>query len=259
MGYGFLIDTTLCIGCESCMDACHQIHHQPDTENYELSEKNFTVVKNKTIGDDDIYYRQLCMHCEMPTCVSVCPVAALEKTPEGPVVYHPDRCIGCRYCMMACPFNVPKYEWDKTNPRIMKCDMCYDRIKAGKQPACAEACPTGATLFGKREELIRIARKRVQENPDKYYPYIYGLKEAGGTSVLYLASVPLTDLGFQIKNYQQAFPQLTWKVMKEIPNVVTFGGVFMYGLWWIINRRIKLQQLNLNGDSNELETEEDEK
>jgi len=257
MSYGFLIDTTLCIGCEACMDACHELHHQPDTEKYELSAGNFTVVKNKTIEDEDIYYRRMCMHCEHPTCVSVCPVGAFEKTKEGPVIYDADKCMGCRYCVMACPFDVPKYEWEKTNPKVQKCDMCYDRIKQGLQPACAEACPTGATLFGERDELILIARERIKKNPEKYHPYIYGLKEAGGTSILYISSVSLNNLGFKTKDFQKAFPQFTWNAMKEIPNVVTFGGVFLYGLWWIINRRIKLQEIS--GDDNEFSAEEEQK
>ncbi|MBN2364614.1 MAG: 4Fe-4S dicluster domain-containing protein [Calditrichaeota bacterium] len=249
MSFGFLIDTTLCVGCEACMVACDERNKlSEEDESYELSVNNYTVVKNKTISDQDIYYRQMCMHCEDPTCVSVCPVAAFEKTPEGPVIYHGDRCMGCRYCIMACPFDVPKFEWNKALPLVRKCDMCYDRIKAGGIPACAEACPTEATLFGDRDELIEIARQRIRDNKDQYYPYIYGLEEAGGTSVLIISSVSLAELGFKMKNFQAAFPKLTWEVMKEIPNVVTFGGVFLYGLWWIINRRIKLQEIPANGD-----------
>jgi formate dehydrogenase iron-sulfur subunit len=248
MNFGFLIDTTLCIGCEACMDACHEIHHQPATENYELSAKNLTVVKNKTVENEDIYYRRMCMHCDTPSCVSVCPVAAFEKTKEGPVIYDASKCMGCRYCLIACPFDVPKYEWSKANPKVIKCDMCYHRIQQGLQPACAEACPTGATLFGKRDELIEVARERIKSEPEKYYPYIYGVSEVGGTSVLLLSSIPLDELGFKSKNYQEAFPKFTWQAMKEIPNVVTFGGVFMYGLWWIINRRMELQKLHADDE-----------
>ncbi len=255
MGYGYLIDTTLCIGCESCMDACHEEHKQPDTEKYELSDKNFTVVKSKTINDEDVYYRRMCMHCETPSCASVCPVGAFHKTKEGPVVYDASRCMGCRYCMVACPFDVPKYEWDKKLPLVKKCDMCYSRIRAGKMPACAEACPTGATLFGKREELIKIAQERISSEPEKYHPYIYGVKEAGGTSVLYISSVSPIELGLKTRNFQEAFPQFTWKVMKEIPNVATFGGVFMYGLWWIINRRIEMQKINADGNGESMKEE----
>lgn len=246
MSYGLLFDSTKCIGCESCMYACHEAHNQPEPENYELSAKNFTVVKSKTIDNEDIYYRRMCMHCQEPTCASVCPVGAFEKTKEGPVIYHSSRCMGCRYCMVACPFDVLKYEWSKTAPYVKKCDMCYDRVKQGLQTACAEQCPTVATLFGKREELIEIARQRIKQDPGTYHPYIYGVKEAGGTSMLFISSVPLSQLGFRTKKFQEAFPKFTWQVMKEIPNVVTFGGVFMYGLWWIINRRIKLQEMHVD-------------
>lgn len=248
MSYGFLIDTTLCVGCEACMEACNEKNQLPADDCYELSANHFTVVQNKTIADQDVYYRKICMHCENPTCASVCPVGAFEKTKEGPVIYHGDRCMGCRYCIVACPFDVPKFEWNKALPLVKKCNMCYDRIREGKIPACAEACPTGATLFGKKEELKAIARQRITDNKDQYHPYIYGLQEAGGTSVYILASVPLADLGFKIKNFQESFPKFTWQVMKEIPNVVTFGGVFLYGLYWIINRRIKLQEMPVNGD-----------
>lgn len=243
MTYGFLIDITKCIGCGLCEEACREKHNFPEIDDQKLSAYKWNVVKTKQVDDEEYYLRQFCMHCQTPTCASVCPVGAIEKTKEGPVIYNPDACIGCRYCIMACPFSVPKYQWDKPLPLMQKCDMCYDRIQKGQQPACAEACPTGATLFGKRDELIQIARDRIRKNPDQYYHYIYGLREAGGTSVLYLSPVAFEKLGFRTKAYQTAFPLFTWKVMKEIPNVVSFSGVFLYGLWWIINRRIKLEKI----------------
>jgi formate dehydrogenase iron-sulfur subunit len=255
MSYGFLLDTTLCIGCEACMDACHESHNQPDTESYELSDTNFTVVKSISEGNEEIYYRKMCMHCEHPSCVSVCPVGAFEKTKEGPVIYDGSKCMGCRYCLLACPFDVPKYEWDNTFPLVKKCDMCFDRLSKGLKPACAEACPTEATLFGKRDELIAIAQERIKSEPEKYYPHIYGVNEAGGTSILILSSISLNKLGFKSTNFQEAFPNFTWKAMREIPNVVTFGGVFLYGLWWIINRRIELQKIN--GDEIDLPQKEE--
>ncbi len=137
--------------------------------------------------------------------------------------------------------------------------MCYPHLKEGKITACAEACPTGATLFGQRDELIQIAQERIRENKDKYYPHIYGLTEAGGTSILIISSVPLSELGFRTKNFQEPLSKFTWQVMKEIPNVVTFGGVFLFGLSWIINRRIKLQEISVhteNDGANEKENKE---
>ena len=148
------------------------------------------------MAQGDKYMRHLCMNCLDPTCASVCPVGAMQKTAEGPVTYDVTRCIGCRYCMVACPFSVPKYEWDKTNPRVRKCDMCADRVRAGQQTACADACPTGATKFGERDALIAEARDRIAQNPGQYINHIYGLEEVGGTSVLLLSSVPFANFGY---------------------------------------------------------------
>lgn len=187
------------------------------------------------------------MHCETPTCASVCPVGAFRKTAMGPVVYEKDRCIGCRYCMLACPFQVPRYEWDTLFPRVMKCDMCADRVLEGRPTACAEACPTGATLFGERDELIREAKRRIQASPERYTPHIYGLEEAGGTSVLFLASLPFEHLGFRGDLGKEPLPTLTWEVLSKIPNTILLGGVFLFGIWWITNRRIRLEELRQVG------------
>ncbi|MFZ0389684.1 MAG: 4Fe-4S dicluster domain-containing protein [Calditrichia bacterium] len=251
MSYGVLFDTTLCVGCESCMYACQEAHGQPENDTYKLRHNSFTVVNSRSINEEDIYFRKMCMHCQDPSCASVCPVGAFQKTKEGPVIYKSDRCMGCRYCMVACPFDVPKYEWAEKLPYVRKCDMCYDRVKKGLPTVCSENCPTGATLFGERDKLIDIARDRIKQEPHKYHPYVYGVKEAGGTSVLFLSSVSLDQLGFKTKDMQKAFPKFTWEVMKEIPNVVTFGGVFMYGLWWIINRRIEVQKMYAGDNGSE--------
>lgn len=251
MSYGLLIDITNCIGCEACVDACHESHGHPETDNNVLSGTSYTMLGTTEIEDEERYIRKMCMHCEEPSCASVCPVGAFTKTEEGPVIYNAGRCIGCRYCMIACPFDVPRYEWDKTFPLVQKCDMCIDRIRQNKIPACAEACPAEATTFGKREELIKIAKERIRNNPDDYEPYIYGINEAGGTSVLFIAPASFEKLGFKVKGYQQDFPQYTWQVMREIPNAVAFGGVFFYGLWWIINRREKVQKIEVKNDGND--------
>jgi formate dehydrogenase iron-sulfur subunit len=144
--------------------------------------------------------------------------------------------------MIACPFGIPKYEWDKSIPTIQKCILCHEKaLLKGNQPACTSACPTGATIFGDRDTLIREARLRIENNPGKYVPHIYGLREAGGTSVFYLSSVPFAELGFPANVKEDPYPKLTWKVLSKIPNVVTTGGVLLFGIWWIVNRRIKLQ------------------
>jgi len=236
-----LIDITKCIGCQACVYACKEANNLPETENdeAELSPTAYTVVKEK----DEVYYRRLCMHCNDPTCASVCPVKAFEKTPNGPLIYHSKKCIGCRYCIQACPFNVPTYEWKSTKPLVRKCTMCAERQKQGKISACAEACPTGATIFGDRDQLLEEARKRIKENPELYVNHIYGEKEAGGTSVLMLSNVPFETLGFRTDLLEEPLSQLTWKIMSKIPNYVVVSGVLLYGLYWIINRRMELAEL----------------
>jgi formate dehydrogenase iron-sulfur subunit len=233
-----LIDVTKCIGCQACALACKEANGLPGEEESELSATAYTVVKEK----DDVYYRRLCMHCNEPTCASVCPVGAFDKTPQGAVIYDANKCIGCRYCMQACPFNVPTYEWKKRAPKIQKCIMCYHRLKEGKIPACAEACPTEATIFGDRDELIRVARARIKENPDLYVDHIYGEREAGGTSVLFLSNVPFEAFGLPANLGEQPLPELTWAALKKVPSIAIFGGAMLYGIWWIIDRRMELAE-----------------
>ncbi|MDH4222662.1 MAG: 4Fe-4S dicluster domain-containing protein [candidate division Zixibacteria bacterium] len=246
-----LIDVTKCIGCMACYYACKEANKLPETEKVEedLSATNYTVVKET----DGVFYRKLCMHCNEPTCASVCPVKAFEKTPEGPVIYHDKKCIGCRYCIQACPFDVPAYEWKSNKPLVKKCTMCAQRQKEGKITACAEACPTGATYFGDREELLAEARKRIQENPGQYINHIYGEKEVGGTSVLIISSIPFEKFGFRADLIEKPLSDLTWEIMSKIPNYVVVSGVFLYGIYWIINRRMELSEYNKskNRDSSE--------
>lgn len=180
------------------------------------------------------------MHCEQPACVSVCPVGAIQKTALGPVVYDPEKCIGCRYCLQACAFQVPSYEWNRRLPKMRKCDMCYDRQARGEPTACAAACPVGATKCGDREALIAEARQRIAGKPDAYYPKIYGLKEAGGTSVLYLSAVPFEQIGLRTNVPQGPLPDLTWRVLELVPDVVSTGAVLLGGVWWITNRRAEV-------------------
>ncbi len=237
MSKAILYDATLCIGCKACEQACSERNGLPynDTIAAEQvqSAHKYTVVMNK----DDKFMRRLCMNCEDPTCASVCPVGAFRKTKEGPVVYLASRCMGCRYCMTACPFGVPKYEWERALPLVRKCDMCSDRVLAGKMTACAEACPTGATKFGERDELIREARQRMHESPGKYVDHIYGLDEVGGTSVLMLSSVPFENFGFRADLVKEPLPLFTFRVLSRIPDIVLLGSVALGGVYWITKRR----------------------
>jgi len=242
MKKGILFDSTLCVGCGACYQACKEKNDLPQTTaDYladDLSARTYTVVNRR----NGRFIRQMCMHCDTPTCASVCPVGALVKTPAGPVLYNEDKCMGCRYCMQACPFGVPRYEWDSALPRVRKCTLCSDRVAAGLATACATVCPTGATKFGDRDELIEEAKTRIRANPDKYVNHIYGVEEVGGTSVLLLSDVPFESLGYRTNLSKEPLPLLTWNVLQHIPNLVSVGGVLMGGIWWITNRRTEVQR-----------------
>jgi Fe-S-cluster-containing dehydrogenase component len=138
-----------------------------------------------------------CMHCEDPSCVSACTVGALKKGEKGIVTYDEDRCIGCRYCMYACPFEVPNYEWEKQLPLIVKCDLCISRLGEGEsEPACAATCPTDAIIFGKKGDMLAQAHQRIETSPGKYINHVYGETENGGTATYYVSPVPFEELGF---------------------------------------------------------------
>jgi len=233
-----LIDITLCIGCNSCQEACKKTNGLPEGEEKKLSDTAYTALEEH----DGVFVRRMCQHCESPTCVSVCPVGALEKTAEGPVIYDEAKCIGCRYCMQACPFQVPRYQWGSTYPRIEKCVFCHDRIAKGLPTACSEACPTGATKFGDREDLIVEAFSRIHSEPTKYIDKVYGQHEVGGTSILYISSVPFEQLGFKTQLETTPLPTHTWNALSKVPGVVSVGGVLLAGIWWITNRRIEVQR-----------------
>jgi formate dehydrogenase iron-sulfur subunit len=240
MSKAILYDSTLCIGCKACEGACAERWGFPYTEKVAaeetISAHKLTVVE--THGER--FSRRLCMHCAEPTCASVCPVGALKKTSLGPVTYDAEKCMGCRYCMQACPFQVPTYEWDQRLPRMRKCDMCYDRQVKGGPTACAAACPVGATVVGEREELVKEAGRRIAAKPNEYLHGIYGLNEVGGTSVLYLSAVPFGEIGLRTNVPQQPLPELTWRVLELVPDVVSTGSLLLGGIWWITNRRAEV-------------------
>ncbi|MCL4523941.1 MAG: 4Fe-4S dicluster domain-containing protein [Acidobacteria bacterium] len=243
MSKSILYDATLCINCKQCEVACAEQNKLPYNETIAAEQKQsahkFTVVLESAAADGK-FMRKLCMNCADPTCVSVCPVGAFTKTAAGPVVYDETKCMGCRYCMLACPFGVPKYEWDKALPLVRKCDMCADRVSAGRPTACTEACPTGATIFGERETLIAEAQKRIKEKPDQYVNHVYGVEEVGGTSVLLLSSVPFEQFGYRSDLMHDPLPMLTYRVLARIPDLVGLGGMLLGGIWWITNRRAEV-------------------
>jgi len=230
----------MCVGCKLCEKACAEHHNLPYNEAVASEEKLSAHKLTAVTTHGDKFMRRLCMNCLEPTCVSVCPVAALQKSSNGPVTYDSSRCMGCRYCMFACPFQVPTYQWNSRLPIVKKCDMCADRLAAGKMTACAEVCPTGATKFGERDELIAEAKKRLHENPGNYVNHIYGLEEVGGTSVLLLSSVPFESFGYRTDLVREPLPLFTFRVLSRIPDLVALGGVLLGGIWWITNRRTEV-------------------
>jgi len=253
---GLLIDFTKCIGCQACMQGCREANDLPLPQDgaaaaTQLDADNFTIVEQRSAAGQDVFVRRLCMHCEDPACASACPVGAFTKRPDGAVVYDGDLCFGCRYCMMACPFQIPKYEWDSAAPVVRKCILCFHRLDEGQQPACAAACPTGATRFGTREVLLEMARERIKAHPDLYEQHIYGEHEAGGTDVLMLSPVSFASLGFHTDVPHKALPDLVWAVQKRIPNVVLTASVMLGCLWWVIDRRMKHARLPEGGDAGE--------
>jgi len=210
---GMLYDATKCVGCKACMSACKRVNSDYGSLSYEkakfdtdglwdapsdLSGSTRTLIKLfKESPKSWSYVKYSCMHCQKPSCVSVCPVTAMTKEPvTGIVDYNKNTCIGCRYCQVACPYNIPKFQWEKALPQIVKCDLCKNtNLREKGISACAEVCPAGAIKFGKRKDLLNEAQIRLKDNPDKYIAHIYGEHEGGGTNHLYLASMPFNKLG----------------------------------------------------------------
>ena len=223
--FGVLVDTTACIGCRKCEWACNQANHLPvqpletfeDTSVFSQHRRpdaaHYTVVNRFPAATPDaqpIHVKVQCMHCVDPACASACLVSAMVKQADGAVTYDPWRCMGCRYCMVACPFGIPAYEYhNPTTPKVRKCSFCHERVvREGRAPACVEICPPQCLTFGPREELVRVAHRLIDAEPDRYLNHVYGESEAGGGSWLYLASVPFDDLAFPALD-NSAPPRLT--------------------------------------------------
>jgi len=223
--YGVLVDTTVCIGCRRCEWACNEWNKNPNQPIKSFEDKSvfqeirrthaptFTVV-NRFFNSKDskpVYVKKQCMHCEDPACLSACFVDAFRKTNKGAVTYNAGVCVGCRYCMVACPFDIPAYEYNEPiNPRITKCTFCFDRIsREGRVPACVEICPTETMRFGKRSDLINLAHERIRNNPQKYVDHVYGEHEVGGTSWIYLSAVPFEEIGFKTNLGKKSIPSMS--------------------------------------------------
>ena len=255
--YAVLHDTTLCIGCRSCEAACNQVNdlREPDkpfTDMSVLDEKRrtddetFTVVNRYDIEGEPkspVFRKMQCNHCKEPACASACFVGAFTKTPEGAVIYDASVCVGCRYCMIACPFDVPAYEYDEVlTPRVIKCTMCHPRLVEGKLPGCVEACPQEALSFGKREDLIAVARERIRKYPDRYIDHIYGEHEVGGTNWMYITGSPFEELGMRTDLGTRPAPKLTSGALAMVPIVVGVWPALLGGIYLINQRKEKIAQ-----------------
>jgi len=252
-----LFDSTLCIGCKACELACNdanELGRTPEeifqgcvSQDYQgLSAGTFTCVTQHSedlVSSGAAFGRAQCMHCLDPACASACPVGAMEKTPEGPVVWHPETCLGCRYCMMACPFEVPRFEWDSVNPRIRKCSMCFERTRDGGRPACVEICPSGALSFGPREDLLLEAHRRIDERPRGYVHHVYGETEAGGTNLLHIAAYPFTALGYKPDVPDVSPAAATRPAMGAIPFAFNGLALFLGASAWLARRKGRLEPL----------------
>src|SRR3974390_1500110 len=271
-----LVDITKCIGCRACQVACKQWNDR-DGEQTELqdqlgfqnpatlSAKTYTLITFHELADEKapgglhyLFTMRRCLHCLEPACASACPTTALNRQPDGPVAYDANKCIGCRYCIWACPWGVPTTEWDSLAPKIQKCTHCADRddqplplARNGQPltaienqlfrenivvPACVKACPADALRFGAREEMLKEARNRISSQPEKYVDHVYGEHEAGGTSVLYLSSVPFAKLGFPDVD-KKPYPAISKIAIHAVPPAVIALGVLLGGAYAFTKRR----------------------
>jgi Fe-S-cluster-containing dehydrogenase component len=252
--FGVLFDSVLCIGCRKCEAGCNKVKempapNQPFDDLSVLDKKRRTSPKALTVVNrydhmkntkGSLFRKIQCNHCLNPACASACFVRALTKTKEGPVVYDPSVCVGCRYCMIACPFEIPTYEYDEVlTPRVMKCDMCQPRIIEGKLPGCVEACPTEALTFGKRKDLIKLAQERIKDYPGKYEEHIYGEQEMGGTSWLYLSGVPFKELEMREDLGTSPAPELTAGFFSSVQMMLGIWPVLLAGIYAITKRKEK--------------------
>jgi formate dehydrogenase iron-sulfur subunit len=236
--HGVLYDSARCTGCRGCEYDCAEANNLPEpvpTKQIKglrkTDETRRTVVNEYNTSKGKVYSKMQCMHCNEPACASACLTQAMSKTKDGPVIWRGDKCMGCRYCMVSCPFDMPKFEYHSPNPKIQKCTMCFDtRVQKGELPACVENCPNEALTFGSRRELIQEARRRIYEKPDLYFDQIYGEHEAGGTCWLYISPVPFSEIGMNTSIQKASYPELTKGFLYTVPSVFVLVPALLLGV-----------------------------
>ena len=253
---GVLFDATRCIGCRKCEAGCNKVNKLPapakpfddlkvlDKER-RTDEKSYTVVNKYQGKKGPVFRKTQCNHCMEPACASVCFVQAFKKNPDGSVTYDASVCVGCRYCMVACPFSIPAYEYDDPlTPRVMKCTMCHDQIQKGEltAPGCVGACPKEALTYGKRDDLIEIARERMRKNPGRYVNHIYGEKEMGGTNWLYISGESFSTLGMREDLGNTSVPAMTAGPLSVVPMVAALWPALLGGVWAMNKRKEKVAE-----------------
>ena len=231
-----LVDAKRCIGCRECETACAIQNGLPvpDTKDKSVFEEireptptQWTVVNRFDTETGRVFVKKQCMHCNQAACSTACLTEAMKKTEEGPVIWREGKCMGCRYCMVSCPFTIPKFEYHSANPKIQKCIFCYERLAEGEAPACVQSCPVDALQFGPRREMVQAARNRVSGNPRSYVQHIYGEDEVGGTGWLYVSPVPFDEIGFRTDLGGDPVPELTQSFLYAVPVVFLLWPVFL--------------------------------
>ena len=234
---GVLYDSTRCLGCHACERFCAKIHGRPEPEKPQegeirkTDENRRSVINAYNTSKGEVFVKNQCMHCNEPACAAACLTQAMYKTKEGPVIWRGDKCMGCRYCMVSCPFDVPKFEYHDANPMIVKCDMCYGRIQMGAIPTCVSICPGEAMTFGTRRELLQEAHKRIIENPKDYENMVYGEHVAGGTGFMYIGPVAPEELGFKTSIQNSSYPALSKGFLYAVPSVFVLLPPILLGIY----------------------------
>ena len=241
--YGILYDASRCKGCRGCEYDCEEAHNLPEplpsnkiAAIRKTDETCNTVVNTYNTTKGKVFVKRQCMHCNEPACVAACLTKAMHKTKMGPVTWDGNKCMGCRYCMVSCPWDMPKFEYHSANPKIQKCDMCFSGLKTGDSPACAFNCPNEALLYGKRRDLVKEAHRRIFEKPDIYFDHVYGEHEAGGTGWLYVSPVPFEQLGMNTSLQQSSYPALTKGFLYSVPSVFVLVPALLLGIQQATNK-----------------------